>query len=193
MFLMSSSRVNPKWAPTSPRIPDTVPSRNESVRGMVIWCSPSSAVVSRIWLPVCRVIPYPKPFKAVARSSPERSRGNLIMSALLREQSGKTRGRPWLSDSWEVTPFLSINDGLHEKHATDFKTLDTGILWRSASKALTSQESLSWIINSIEMKNLWTEFLSFRALPFGSRWRWRTPRLIQNFSSAFFSLESDKE
>jgi hypothetical protein len=45
--------------------------------GFGMWCSPRSRVVSRRWLPVWRLIRYPRSARAFARSSPETSRGSL--------------------------------------------------------------------------------------------------------------------
>jgi hypothetical protein len=52
----SSSRVTPRWLATLDRIAVRVPTRRGEWAGTVTWCSPSRSVVSRIWLPVWRVI-----------------------------------------------------------------------------------------------------------------------------------------
>ena len=74
----SSSRVSPGCAATSDNIPDRVPTRSGLCFGTVTWCSPFTEVVSRIWLPVWRVSSYPHDRRALTKSSPSRSRGNLM-------------------------------------------------------------------------------------------------------------------
>ena len=74
----SSSRVSPRCAATSDNIPDRVPTRSGLCFGTVTWCSPFTEVVSRIWLPVWRVSSYPHDRRALTKSSPSRSRGNLM-------------------------------------------------------------------------------------------------------------------
>ena len=74
----NSSRVSPRCAATSDNIPDRVPTRSGLCLGTVTWCSPFTDVVSRIWLPVWRVSSYPHNRRAFTKSSPSRSRGNLM-------------------------------------------------------------------------------------------------------------------
>ena len=74
----NSSRVSPRCAATSDNIPDRVPTRSGLCFGTVTWCSPLTEVVSRMWLPVCRVSSYPHERKALTKSLPSRSRGNLM-------------------------------------------------------------------------------------------------------------------
>jgi len=71
----SCSRLISKWPATSARVVDRVPTRSGLCCGMVRWCSPPSSVVRRRWLPVCRVIRFPKTRSARARSSPTRREG----------------------------------------------------------------------------------------------------------------------
>ena len=74
----NSSRVSPRCAATSDNIPERVPTRSGLCFGTVTWCSPFTEVVSRMWLPVCRVSSYPHERRALTKSSPSRSRGNLM-------------------------------------------------------------------------------------------------------------------
>jgi len=74
----NSSRVSPWCAATSDNIPDRVPTRSGLCFGTVTWCSPFTEVISRMWLPVCHVSSYPHERKALTKSSPSRSRGNLL-------------------------------------------------------------------------------------------------------------------
>ena len=74
----SSSRVIPRCAATSARMPERVPTRSELCFGTVTWCSPLAEVVNRIWLPVWRVSSYPQIRRALTKASPSKSRGNLM-------------------------------------------------------------------------------------------------------------------
>jgi len=74
----SPSRVIPRCAATSARMPERVPTRSELCFGTVTWCSPLTEVVNRIWLPVWRVSLYPQIRRALTKASPSKSRGNLM-------------------------------------------------------------------------------------------------------------------
>ena len=78
IFSASSSRVIPRCAATSESIPERVPTRSGLCFGTVTWCSPLTEVVNRMWLPVWRVSSYPQIRRTLTKSSPSKSRGNLM-------------------------------------------------------------------------------------------------------------------